>query len=87
VCTYLVDPFIFDVCRYFLKYYEHFSKPFKFKAAHSAIRAKQKLVRLGMLDLAIQALACLGLFTLPFVFMGYVRSHVQHALRAVGEVN
>ena len=38
-----------------------------------------------MLDLAIQVLACLGLFALPFVFMGYARSRVRHALRVVGK--
>jgi ABC-type arginine transport system permease subunit len=38
-----------------------------------------------MFDLAIQALACLGMFTLPFIFMGYVRSRVRHALRAVNK--
>jgi hypothetical protein len=34
-----------------------------------------------MLDLAIQVLACLSLLTLPLMFMGYVRSRVQHALK------
>jgi hypothetical protein len=38
-----------------------------------------------MLDLAT-VLTCLGLFALPFIFMGYVRSRVRHALRAAGKV-
>jgi hypothetical protein len=38
-----------------------------------------------MLDLAIQVLACLGLFALSFLFMGYVRSRVRHVLRAAGK--
>jgi hypothetical protein len=38
-----------------------------------------------MLDLAIQVLAYVGLFTLPFIFRGYVRLRVRHALRAVGK--
>jgi hypothetical protein len=41
----------------------------------------------GMMDLATIILA-LGLFALPFIFMGFVRSRVRHALKAVtGKVN
>ena len=38
-----------------------------------------------MFDLA--TLALLGLFALPFVFLGYVYSRVRHQLKAIAEVN
>lgn len=37
-----------------------------------------------MLELTIQTLAA-GMGTLPFTFMGYVRSRVQHALKETGK--
>jgi len=33
-----------------------------------------------MMDIATLALAA-GMFALPFIFMGYVRSRVRHALK------
>jgi hypothetical protein len=54
---------------------------------HTLLLEQNKDGGYGMLDLAIQVLACLGLFALPFIFMGYVRSRVRHALRAAGKVN
>jgi len=66
----------------FLNNYEQFSNHFISLARYSGFRAKQKGCGYGMLDLAIVVLACLGLFALPFIFMGYVRSRVRHALRA-----
>lgn len=39
-----------------------------------------------MFDLATLALV-LGLFALPFVFLGYVHSRVRHELKAIAEVN
>jgi hypothetical protein len=44
-------------------------------------RAKQTMVENGMMDLATIILV-LGLLALPFIFMGYVRSRVRHALKA-----
>ena len=38
-----------------------------------------------MLDLAIQLLVCVGLFSLPFIFMGYVRSEMRQALKAANK--
>lgn len=37
-----------------------------------------------MLELTIHVLAA-GMCALPFTFMGYVRSRVQHALRETGK--
>jgi hypothetical protein len=34
-----------------------------------------------MLDLAIAALACLGMLAVPFAFLEYVRIRVRHALK------
>jgi hypothetical protein len=34
---------LFDVCRGFLNFYEHFSKPFKSTSAQSVSRAKQNM--------------------------------------------
>ena len=39
----------------------------------------------GMLDLAIQVLAVVGLFALPFIFMMDVRCRVRHAPRATSK--
>jgi hypothetical protein len=39
-----------------------------------------------MFDLATLALV-LGLFTVPFVFIGYVHSRVCHELKAIAEMN
>lgn len=50
---------------------------------HKVFLEQNKDCGYGMLDLAIQVLACLGLFALPFIFMGYVRFRVRHALRAI----
>jgi hypothetical protein len=41
----------------------------------------------GMFDLVIQVLAAVGLFALPFIFIGYVRSRVRSTLKAHGKVN
>jgi len=38
-----------------------------------------------MLDLAIQIVVCASFFSLPFIFMEYVRSHVRQALEAVNK--
>ena len=40
-----------------------------------------------MLEITIQILALAGLFALPFIFIGYVRSRVHHALKAVSKEN
>jgi hypothetical protein len=72
-------------CRVFLNFYEQFSNRFITSALYGIVRANMEIGENGMLDLAF-VLACLGLLALPFLFMGYVRLRVRHALRAVGKV-
>jgi hypothetical protein len=48
---------------------------------------QNKDVENGMLDLAIQTMAALVLCALPFIFMGYVRSRVRHALKTLGKAH
>jgi hypothetical protein len=40
----------------------------------------------GMLDL-VTLLLLVGMCALPLIFMGYVRSRVRHALKALGKVD
>jgi hypothetical protein len=72
-------------CTGFLKNYENFSISFKSANRHLFFRAKQKW-DVMMFDLATLTLV-LGLFALPFIFLGYVHSRVRYELKAIAEVN
>jgi hypothetical protein len=63
--------------------YEHFSNRFISAGCVIGFQSKtKKRVKNDMLDLAISVLACLGLFALPFILIGYVRPNVRHTLSA-----
>jgi len=57
------------------------------KTAIWIIEVKPKDGENDMLDLAIEAIAVLGLCGLPLLFIGYVRSRVRHVLESIDKAH
>ncbi len=81
----LISALMMWTCGWFFLIVMNISQNPLYHAQHILL-SEQNQTRMddGMLDIA-SLVTALGLCALPFIFMGYVRSRVRHALKTAGK--